>query len=66
MRVDRRRGAVISLDADKLQAVKEMRRELSVSLARGICHGISREEAHQMVDEIYNLFLSKNDSLEQE
>lgn len=35
LRVDRRRGAVIALDTDKMRTISEMRRDLSVILARG-------------------------------
>ncbi|MDO5551014.1 MAG: GntR family transcriptional regulator [Lachnospiraceae bacterium] len=56
VKLDRRKGAVISLDIDKLQAIQEMREDLSVVLARGICRDVSRKEAHQLVDEIYDLF----------
>ncbi|MDO4330365.1 MAG: GntR family transcriptional regulator [Lachnospiraceae bacterium] len=56
VKLDRRKGAVISLDIDKMQAIQEMREDLSVVLARGICRDVSREEAHQLVDEIYDLF----------
>ncbi|MBS6194360.1 MAG: GntR family transcriptional regulator [Clostridiales bacterium] len=52
--IDRRRGAVICIDSDKLFAMEELRRELWVALAKGRCKNISREEAHQLVDEIYN------------
>ena len=41
VKLDRRRGAVISLDVDKLQAIEELRRNLYVVLARGICRNIS-------------------------
>ena len=34
VKLDRRRGAVISLDADKIRAIREMERDLSVILAR--------------------------------
>lgn len=56
VKLDRRKGAVISLDIDKIQAIQEMREDLSVVLARGICRDVSRKEAHQLVDEIYDLF----------
>ena len=36
LRVDRRRGAVIALDTDKMRTISEMRRDLSVILARGV------------------------------
>lgn len=54
LRLDRRRGAVIALDADKMQAVTEMKKTLKVTLAKACCKGISREETHKLVDEIYD------------
>ncbi|MBS4985758.1 MAG: GntR family transcriptional regulator [Hungatella hathewayi] len=56
VKLDRRKGAVICLDVDKLQALEEMRQRLAVVLATGICKDISREEVHQIVDEIYDIF----------
>ena len=41
--IDRRRGAVIALDADKMQAL----------LAKGRCKSISCREVHELVDEIF-------------
>ncbi len=52
--IDRRRGAVISIDADKIQALEEMKRELLVVLARGCCRNISRAEVHALIDEIFD------------
>nr|WP_314982536.1 GntR family transcriptional regulator [uncultured Stomatobaculum sp.] len=40
IKLDRRRGAVISIDMDKLRVLEDMKRELSVCLARGICNGL--------------------------
>ena len=40
LRVDRRRGAVIALDTDKMRTISEMRRDLSVILARGVCKNV--------------------------
>lgn len=54
--LDRRRGAVIRIDADKLYALEELQGELEVILAEAVCKNISREEIHQMVDEIYRLY----------
>lgn len=53
VKVDRRKGAVIAVDIDKMQAVEDMRKELRVLLARGSCKNISREEVHALIDEIY-------------
>ena len=54
LRVDRRRGAVIALDTDKMRTISEMRRDLSVILARCVCKNVSREEVHNLVDSIYD------------
>ena len=53
VKVDRRRGAVIAVDIDRIQAFKEMRNSLQVILAEACCKNISREEVHALIDEIY-------------
>ena len=59
LRVDRRRGAVIALDTDKMRTISEMRRDLSVILARGVSKNVSREEVHNLVDSIYDAFTAE-------
>ena len=56
--LDRRRGAVIQIDVDKLFAVEELRQDLQVILAEAVCKNISREEVQQMVGEIYERYES--------
>lgn len=51
--IDRRRGAMISIDADKIKALEEMKENLRVALARGCCKNVTREEAHQLIDQIF-------------
>ncbi|MEG0370109.1 MAG: GntR family transcriptional regulator [Hungatella sp.] len=58
VKLDRRKGAVISLAIDKFQTLEEMRRDMAVVLAKGICKDVGREEVHQLVDEIYDIFLN--------
>ncbi len=53
VKVDRRRGAVVSIDADRMEAIEELRGNLRVILAKGICKNISKEEVHALIDEIY-------------
>ncbi len=53
LKLDRRKGAVIALDVDKMRALETMRQELKVMLAWGRCKDISREEVHRLIDEIY-------------
>ena len=52
--IDRRRRAIVSLDVDKLQALDEMQKNLRVLLAKGRCKNITRQEIHDMVDEIFD------------
>lgn len=53
VKVDRRKGAVIAIDIDKMRAMEEMGKELRVLLAEASCKNISREEVHALIDEIY-------------
>ena len=56
VKVDRRKGAVIALDIDKLRTLEEIRRDLLVIIAKGSCKNISREEFHRLIDEIYGSY----------
>ena len=56
IKLDRRRGAVLALDIDKIRSIERLREELSVLLARSVCKNISREEVHDLVDEIYDFY----------
>lgn len=53
IKLDRKNGAVISLEEGKLQAVEEMKATLRVILAKAICKNISRDEVHELIDEIF-------------
>ena len=53
LQLDKRRGAVISIDVNKLQAMEELRTKMQILLAQTSCQGITREEVHEMIDAIY-------------
>ena len=53
VKVDRRKGAVIAIDMDKLRLVTELKKELQVMIARGSCKNITKEEFHRLIDDIY-------------
>ncbi|MBR6666367.1 MAG: GntR family transcriptional regulator [Lachnospiraceae bacterium] len=53
VKVDRRKGAVIAVDTDKLKMMTQLRRELQVLIARGSCKNITKDEFHDLIDEIY-------------
>ena len=44
----------ISVEADKIRALEEMKRNLMVALARGCCRSVTREEVHCLIDEIFD------------
>ena len=43
VKVDRRRGAVIAVDVDRMQTLLELKKELRVILAKSSCKNISKE-----------------------
>ena len=53
VKVDRRKGAVIAVDADRIRTLEMLKKDLRVILARSSCKNISREEIHELIDEIY-------------
>ena len=52
--LDKRRGAVIALNIDKIKAMEEMKHQMEIILAKARCKNISREEIHTLVDEIFD------------
>lgn len=57
VKMDRRRGAVIALDVDRMQAMEELKRELQVILAKSSCRNIPVSEIHALIDEIYSEYM---------
>ena len=53
VKVDRRRGAVIAIDVDRLRTLEELKKELQVILAKGSCKNISKQEIYELIEEIY-------------
>ena len=56
VKLDRRKGAVIAVDFDKIQAIEELMYGLQVLLSKAACQDISREEIHGLVDSIMDQF----------
>ena len=56
VKLDRRKGAVIAVDFDKIQAIEELMSGMQVLLAKAACQDISREEIHGLVDSIMDQF----------
>ena len=51
--LDRRRGAVIAIDINRLQALEDMKHQLRVVLAKGRCKNITKEDVYTLVNEIF-------------
>ncbi len=58
VKIDRRRGAVIAIDLNKLAALQEAHDMLSVVLVRAMCKGVTKNEIHELIDEIYDDYVS--------
>lgn len=61
VKLDRRKGAVVALDIDKMAALEEMQRDMEVVLAKGICKGIQKEEVYRLVDQIYDIYTGRTE-----
>lgn len=56
LRLDRRNGAVIAVDSDKLRAMENLKNEMRISLAKALCRGLSADEIHAVTDEVLQEF----------
>ncbi len=56
IKLDRRHGAVIAVDMNKLAALNELSESLRVVIARALCRNVSTEEIHLLVDDIIEEF----------
>lgn len=56
VRLDRRRGAVIAVDANKLMAEEELRGQLKTVVARALCKNLTPEEIRQTLDAVLREF----------
>lgn len=56
VKLDRRKGAIIAIDINKLQAIEDLKEDLRVVLAKAICKNVSCEEVHEIIDQIFDEF----------
>lgn len=56
LKLDRRHGAVISVDSRKDEEMESILREMKLIIARGICKGVSEQEMMEVVSEVYDYF----------
>jgi len=59
VKLDRRKGAVVAIDYDKCFARNQLIQNLEIVLAEAMCKDICRDEVHDIVDKIYNIYEKK-------
>lgn len=54
LKLDRRKGAVVSVNAnEKAKQLDDLEESLQLLVAQAICKGVTREELYQLVDHVY-------------
>ena len=56
IQLDRRRGAVICLDADKIDTLNKLDGKLTMLIAAARCKNVNRDDVHALVDDIFDRF----------
>lgn len=56
VKLDRRKGAVIALDYNKIRAVETLKNQMRLILAEAFCKNISYEEIKEVMDDIIKEF----------
>lgn len=56
LKVDRRRGAIISVSTDEHEALEELYDDMRMLLAKAACKGVSSDEVHKLVEKIFGDF----------
>jgi len=56
IKLDRRKGAVVAIDINKMKARENLKEELRVIIAKAICKNLSCQEVYEVVDEIFKEF----------
>ena len=51
--LDRRRGAVVYVEKKKMKALEELRDDLRIALAKASCKRVTRQEVHELIDQMY-------------
>lgn len=59
VKLDRRKGAVIAIDYDKVIAEERLSENMQILLAEAMCKDITRDEVHCLVDSIYDYYQGK-------
>ena len=56
LKLDRRRGAVVSVDVDRRRAIEELRTQLREAVARAVCRNVSETDINAILQEVVEEF----------
>ena len=56
LKLDRRRGAVVSVDIDRQRAIDELRASLRDAVARAVCRNVSGQEIRSILNDVVEEF----------
>ncbi len=56
LKLDRRHGAVVSVDVDRQRAIEELRTQLREAVARAVCRNVSEKEINAILNEVVEEF----------
>ncbi|MBO4652568.1 MAG: GntR family transcriptional regulator [Lachnospiraceae bacterium] len=56
LKLDRRRGAVVSVDIDRQRAIDELRASLRDAVARAVCRNVSGQDIRAILNEVVEEF----------
>ena len=59
LKLDRRKGTVIAIEADKKAEMEALYEDMEMMVARAICKGVSKEEMTRIVQNMYDAFVQK-------
>ncbi len=62
IKLDRRHGAIIALDVDRIQAMQTLSDELRVVIAKAMCKNVKTDEIHTLIDSIISEFENENEN----
>ena len=56
LKLDRRHGAVVSVDVDRQRAIEELRTQLREAVARAVCRNVSEKDINAILNEVVEGF----------
>lgn len=56
LKLDRRRGAIVAIEADRMRDIEEIRFQMRSTVAKALCRDLQADELHRILDEVLEEF----------